>query len=173
MNNVEWLVPWVVASLIVSFAGSGGVSRVLGARRIVAWLLLLSFGIILSATLTPIRDALEYGAAGVGVCDLTRIGPAPPTELRSINDTSLNIVLFVPLGAAVGLLPDVRRKVAVALPATVLPFVIEGLQLFATALQRGCQSADVVDNLTGLAAGFIIGLGVAWVTGARMQRRRH
>jgi len=158
--NVEWFVPGVVASLIVGFAASGRVGRLLGARRIVARLLVVSLGVILSATLTPVRDALETSGAGVGVCDLTRIGPAPLAELGSINDTSLNIALFLPLGLAVGLLPRGRRAAMAALAAASLPFVIEGIQLVATPLHRGCQGADVSDNLTGLFVGLVIGLGL-------------
>jgi hypothetical protein len=42
-----------------------------------------------------------------------------------------------------------------------LPFAIEGFQLVVTPLGRACQSADMVDNLTGL----VLGLGAGWVAG--------
>ena len=122
-----------------------------------------------AATLTPVLEStvFEIPAAGVGVCDFSRIGPAPLDALRSINEISLNILLFVPFGVAVGLLPIGRPKAVVVLAAIALPFAIEGIQLVATALHRGCQSADVADNLTGLIAGLIIGEAVRLVPAAR------
>jgi hypothetical protein len=44
--------------------------------------------------------------------------------------------------------------------------VIQGLL---TPLNRSCSSADVVDNLTGLAAGFALGSAAGWLWG-RLSR---
>jgi hypothetical protein len=43
------------------------------------------------------------------------------------------------------------------LTAVALPFAIEATQLVVTSLDRACQSADVSDNLTGLALGVVAG----------------
>lgn len=157
MSNVEWFGPGTVISAVLAGVVSGFVGRRLGARPLVAWLVVFSLGTIFAATLTPIHGALETGSAGVGTCDLSRFGPARLADLRTLNDTSLNVLLFLPLGAAIGFLPDRRRKVVVAAVAIGLPFAIEGIQLVATSLHRGCQSADVADNLTGLLLGFAAG----------------
>jgi VanZ family protein len=162
-------VPGVLASIVIGTAASGRVARALGTRQIVAWLLIVSIGLVLSATLTPVSE-FETSAAGVGVCDLTRIGPAPLEDLRSLNDTTLNIVLFLPLGVAVGLLQNSRRKVAIILAVAAMPFVIEGIQLVATSLHRGCESADVSDNLTGLIIGFAVGQGLRLGAGLTLRR---
>jgi hypothetical protein len=157
VSNVEWFGPGIVISAILAGVVSGFVGRRVGTRPLVAWLLVFSLGTIFAATLTPIHGALETGSAGVGTCDLSRFGPARLADLRTLNDTSLNVLLFLPLGAAIGFLPDRRRKVAITAGAIALPFAIEGVQLLATSLHRGCQSADVADNLTGLLLGFAAG----------------
>jgi hypothetical protein len=128
----------------------------------------VSIGLVLSATLTPSR--IQDIRCGCQVCDLTRIGPAPREDLRSLNDTTLNIVLFLPLGVAVGLLQNSRRKVAIILAVAAMPFVIEGIQLVATSLHRGCESADVSDNLTGLIIGFAVGQGLRLGAGLTLRR---
>jgi hypothetical protein len=170
VSNVEWFGPGVVISAIVGGAICGLVARLLGTRPLVAWLLVFSVGSIVAATLTPIHDTLETGAAGVGTCDLSRFGPARLDDLRTLNDTSLNVLLFLPLGAAVGFLPDRGRKAVVAAFAVALPFAIEGIQLVATSLHRGCQSADVADNLTGLLLGFAAGQAIRLVAGLAVWR---
>lgn len=45
--------------------------------------------------------------------------------------------------------------------AVALPFVIEATQLLVPSLGRACESADVVDNLTGLVLGLAAGAVVA------------
>lgn len=162
MSNVEWFVPGFVISVVVGLVASRPVGRWLGARPTLVWVLLASLGTIIAATLTPVHESaeFEFGGAGVGVCDFSRLGPAPLTALRTLNDISLNVLLFLPFGATIGLLRGGRPKAFVILGAVALPFAIEAIQLVATSLHRGCQSADVADNLTGLVVGFIIGEAV-------------
>jgi VanZ family protein len=81
----------------------------------------------------------------------------PFAELTRINDSSLNVLLFVPLGIAIGLLAWSPRAAAILVAGLLLPFVIEATQAWLPALGRGCQSADVVDNITGLVVGLVIG----------------
>ena len=57
-----------------------------------------------------------------------------------------------------------------ALAAIALPFAIETVQFAVTPLVRACQSADVVDNLTGLLVGS--GTIVAWLVSALRRRER-
>ncbi len=162
MSNVIWFVPGLMISVVVGLAASRPVARWLRARPTLVWVLLVSLGTIIAATLSPVREptGFEVPGAGVGVCDFSRIGPAPLDALRTINEISLNVLLFVPFGVAVGLLPNGPRKALVVLAAFALPFAIEAIQLVATTLHRGCQSGDVADNLTGLVAGLIIGEAV-------------
>lgn len=154
MANVPWFWPGVLISGIAGFLVPVLLSRFLAVRPVIAGVLILALGIILSATLTPLRDALEYGATGTGACDFSRLGLAPPAEIRRLNDTSLNILLFVPLGVVIGLLSRSWTMVIAVLAAVMLPIAIEAIQMLVPALARGCQSADVADNLTGLAIGW-------------------
>jgi glycopeptide antibiotics resistance protein len=103
-------------------------------------------------------------------CDLTRLGLAPLDELLSLNsEPSLNVLLFLPLGLAMGLLPRSAGKVALLAGAIALPAAVEFLQGVLVPLNRSCSSADVVDNLTGLAAGFALGSAAGWLWG-RLSR---
>jgi hypothetical protein len=164
MANVPWFWPGLLISILVGIAVSPRVAVVLSIGWLHAAVLVASLGLIASATLTPLRDALVFGAVGTGVCDLSRFGPPPLRELAALNDTTLNLVLFTPLGAAIGLMPRQKPRRALLVVAIALPFAIEIIQLLLPLLDRGCQSADVIDNLTGLVVGFAAGAGWrSWV----------
>lgn len=164
--DLPWLLPGAAIALIVSVAMSGAVSRVLGARRPIAWVTVLSLGMILAATLTPQSAALAFGAVGTASCDFSRIGLAPLHELLRFDETSLNVLLFVPLGASLAFIPRSRLKVVVLIAAIALPFTIETTQLLLPILDRACESADVIDNLTGLAIGLAGGVVARLLAGA-------
>ena len=163
VSPLPWLVPGSAVALVVSLLASDAVGRWLGVRRGVAWVLLLTLGVILSGTLTPLdREPLE-GSIVAGTCDMSRIRPASPSDLALPSDVIGNILMFVPLGFAVGLIPGSRRKAFVAAGLVALPFAIELFQLVVAPLNRGCESADVVDNLTGLVIGVAAGTAVRWL----------
>lgn len=125
----------------------------LNADRTASAALVFALGVVISATLTPGREALEAGAVGLGTCDLSRIGFPSPAELTSVNETSLNVLLYVPLGGIVGIVASGYRGRTLAMGTFFLPVAIELLQVIALPLDRQCQSADMVDNVTGLALG--------------------
>jgi glycopeptide antibiotics resistance protein len=147
----------LAVSVVIAIALSRPVAGWLHTRRYVAALTLIGFGFVLSATLVPTGAALE-GAVGDGMCDTSRVGFASIEELTSVNVSSLNVLLFVPLGFAVGLLPLSRAAAVTAVAAASLTFVVETIQLWVPVLGRGCQTADMVDNLMGLVIGLVIGL---------------
>jgi glycopeptide antibiotics resistance protein len=167
VSPLPWLVPGVVLALVVSSLASARAARWLGVRRPVAWVLLLSTGVILAGTMTPLVAADRPELGLVQSCDLSRIGLAPIDQLRWPSDTTGNIVGLIPLGFAIALVPRSRRKAAVLAAAVALPFLIEGTQFLVAPLNRACQSADVVDNLTGLVIGLVAGAVVAWFAGRR------
>jgi glycopeptide antibiotics resistance protein len=98
------------------------------------------------------------------------MGLAPLSELLRFNDASLNVLLFMPLGVSIGLMPRSRLKVIVFVAAIALPFAIETTQMLLPLLDRSCESADVIDNLTGLVLGLAGGFAVGWL--ARSMDRR-
>lgn len=154
---LPWLLPGILISAVVSVLLGGVVARALETRWAVATLLVFSLGVIVSATLTPLGGTLAFDGGAAGSCDLSRLGPPPLGALRRITDTSLNVALFIPLGVAIALLPRSRRAGAVLLGAVLFPFAIELTQLLVPAISRGCESADVIDNLLGLAIGLAAG----------------
>jgi glycopeptide antibiotics resistance protein len=78
--------------------------------------------------------------------------------------------MFIPLGVTIALVPRSRRKVVVLIAAIALPFAIETAQLLLPVLDRACESADVVDNLTGLVVGLGGGVVAGWFARSRARR---
>jgi glycopeptide antibiotics resistance protein len=114
-------------------------------------------GLIISATLTPVADALGEGVPSSGTCDMERLGFAPLSSYLHPTEASLNVLLFVPLGLAVGMLPRGRPAAWLTLVVLLLPTVVEELQVVLPALGRVCQAADIIDNTTGAAIGLVMG----------------
>lgn len=164
-ESVPWFLPGVLVSIAVGLGANARVAAALAVSRTTAGAGIVSLGIVVSATLSPLRSAIESGALGSGSCDLSRVGLASLVELMApgSNDTLLNVVLFVPLGLVIGLAPRSGHKRAFILAGVVLPFAIETAQLLVRSLARSCESADVFDNLTGLALGLASGALVARV----------
>ncbi len=135
--------PGIVVSIVLALALSSRVAGRLRVSRALAILLMMSLGVVLAATITPSRDAVLYGAQGAAGCDLSRLGPAPWSAYLHLDDTSLNVLLFIPLGMLIGMLPRSPYRWPIVAGAVILPFAVEGFQLVATPLGRACQSADV------------------------------
>lgn len=155
MNDLPWLWPGIALAVACAVAFGRPLSRLLGIRAPHASVLMLSVGAIASITLTPLRG-LGESSDGAMRCDLSRVTLAPAGQLLSLNDVSLNILLFVPLGIAIGLLPGASRRATLMTLAVALPFTIEAMQLLTPALHRACEGGDIVDNLSGLVLGLIV-----------------
>ena len=164
--------PGVLVALAVSLLVAPELARFLRVRLSLAWVLAFTFGVVLAATITPSREAIFGGATGSGRCDLSRIALIPLRDLRWPDESLLNVLLFVPLGVALGLCPPTRARRVAMLTAYLLPFAIEVTQLVVTQLGRACQSADVIDNLTGLTIGLLIGSLArrVWASRQRLER---
>lgn len=163
MGYLPWFAPGLLLTFAVASVAAARASRALLTRSAVAWLLIASIGLIASATLTPSRLALEYGTTSPIACDFSRVTPISPSQFLRFDDPGLNVLLFVPLGIAVGLLPRSRWKTILLLVSLVLSPFVETTQLLVPALDRACQSADVVDNLTGLVIGLVLGATAGWI----------
>lgn len=167
VTSVAWFLPGVALSVAIALYVAGSVARRLRGGSLAAWLLIVGTGMILSATVTPIRSIFEDVGSVGRTCDFMRLGLVPLDQLLTIGDSSLNVVLFMPLGLGLGLIPNSGRKVALVLAGLALPFAIETFQLLVPILGRGCESADVIDNLSGL----VVGLGAGTV-GRRLRTGR-
>ena len=164
--------PGVLISVAISLTLAGRVARRIGAARPTGALLLFSLGLIASATLTPSREALRFGVIGSGMCDLSRIGFAQIRDLLELDDPGFNVLLFIPPGMAIGLVPRPAIRLGLAIAALLLSPAIELIQLVVTPLDRACQSSDVFDNLTGLVVGLALGLLIglaAWIVGVGLR----
>jgi len=163
LRDYPGLWPGLALSIVVGIIVSGPLGRSLGISRTLAWGLVVGFGLAIAATLTPSAEAIRFGALGSPSCDIERLTPASLDEILLFGETGLNVILFIPLGFAVGLVPWSRVKLALIAASVALPFAIEAIQLVVTTLGRACQSADVVDNLTGLLIGLVIGIGLGGI----------
>ena len=157
------LIPGLEVSIILSVLVCIPVGRSLGISVANACLLVFSVGLIVSATLTPSLEALTEGVTGTGRCDFSRLTPSGLRQLPALNEASLNVLLFVPLGVAIGFIPARRHQAAFVAIALVTPVAIEFIQLVAIRLDRACQAGDVADNVAGLVIGLVIGVTLAWL----------
>jgi len=160
VNLRDYILFWpsVVVALVLALLVSRWLARWMHRPWAVAFALVFSIGVIVAATLTPGRDALLFGIPGTGSCDLSHIELPGLRELLSPNDTSLNVILFLPLGVVIGYLARSRLALGLLAAGVALPFAIEAIQLVLTPLGRTCQAVDVVDNLTGLFLGLAVGV---------------
>jgi hypothetical protein len=173
VSEVPWLWPGAILALVLAVPLGRRVARPLGTSRLVGSGLVVALGIVLAATLTPGREALESGAVGGGSCDLSRLGPASVSLLLGLNEQSLNVLLFIPFGAVVAWLPGSPWKAGLVLAAFATPFAIELLQMVVRPFDRACESADVIDNLTGLLIGIVAGVVIRQAVTAGRRRRVH
>ncbi len=97
LGGYPGFLPGLAVSIVVALFASRPVARALGSGRVLAGALVISLGIVLSATLTPSPDGPQRAFALAGdlesyrpTCDLSRIGPAPIGDYLTINNTSLN-----------------------------------------------------------------------------------
>jgi hypothetical protein len=155
LAGVPWALPGVLLVLVLATVLARPAARRLSVPTALAWLLVASLGAIAVITLTPSPDLPDMAG-----CDLT-VTRITLGTLLSVNDRSLNVALFIPLGLAIGAV-DGRRRAAWLLLAILLPLGIELYQLALTPLSRTCQAIDVLDNWTGLAIGFVVGSVVGW-----------
>jgi hypothetical protein len=159
LNSTPWLWPALALAISGSLVAFRPLARVLRAPRPVAFLLLLSLGGIVALTLTPGADAfLPYHYFQDCLVEVVR--PIGFGRVLNLGERGLNVLLFIPFGAAIGALPWSKVKGGVLGASLVLPFAVEGIQYLVPALDRSCTTVDIIDNLTGLVIGLVIGVVV-------------
>ncbi len=131
MAALPLVVPGMLLWAVMAIGASPRVARTLRISRWHAVFLLLALGLVLMATLPPTGALLAGRGSPVDHCDLSRMGVAPWSVLLRPNETSLNVLLFVPLGLALGALPGSPRAAVLIVGAFLLPVAIELFQLAA------------------------------------------
>ena len=162
LDGIPWALPAALLAVVVAAVLARPIARRTGATPFATWLLLASLLAIAGITLTPSADAPDLTG-----CDVTLALPTIP-DLTTIDDRSLNVALFVPLGLAVVAI-GTRRRVAWLLLAASLAPLVELTQLLASPLHRTCQAVDVIDNELGLVIGVAVGMLAAWWWRRRSQ----
>ena len=154
LGTTPLVYPVLFLAAVVSALAAPWAARRTGLGRMPAALLLFSFGAVLAITLTP-------GIGGDPSAPITCQGLAPAPSLSELwsltNENGQNVLLFIPLGLFIGLIPRRNVLVGAAVGAAALPFAIEGIQALLPGLARACQAWDVIENVMGLAIGLVIG----------------
>jgi hypothetical protein len=149
--------PAALLVLVLAAALAAPAGRALGTSAWSALLLLASLGVILAATVTPSTAAFVPVDRPDG-CVLGQFDVPALATLLYPNETSLNVAMFVPLGIACGLLRRWSTVAVISVLAAGLPFGIEMAQYAIARLGRVCSTADVANNLTGLAVGLLVSI---------------
>ena len=169
-GDLPWFLPGLAITTVSALAVAGRVARRLRTESWIAFLLVMNAGAVLAATIPPDAGGFSARPSAPGRCDFGRIGLAPLSQYLHLGDTSLNVLLFVPLGLAVGLLGRSPATARLLVAALALPLAIEAIQSLLPMLGRGCQSRDVVDNLLGLGIGLALGVLLSVVRARRTGR---
>ena len=118
----------------------------------VAVALSASLTLVIGVTLTPQSVSEDVVDAGEISWPFTWI-------LALLDERTLNVLLFVPLGFTIALIGSRVLWIAVV-GVLALPWAVEGIQYLVTWLSRDAQWQDVVDNTVGAVIGLGIGLVV-------------
>jgi VanZ like family len=173
VGDLPWLLPGLAITTVIALAVAGRLARRLRTESWIAFVLVVSVGAVLAATIPPVEGGFGGRPSAPGRCDFGRMGLAPLSQYLHLGgDTSLNVILFVPLGLAIGLLGRSAVTARLLVAALVLPVVIEAIQSLAPMLGRGCQGGDVVDNLLGLGIGLVLGALLSVVRAGRTSSGR-
>ena len=162
LAGIPWVWPAIVAAIGVAALSSRAVASTLGTTAPHAFFLLMSVGGIVALTLTPARHA-----GGFNACHLSVPQPISMAEFVPLTERGLNVVLFIPLGLTLGLVPRSRIKAEAVLLAAISPAMVELTQYVFNELGRACEGADIVDNLTGLGTGFLVAGLVTFISRTR------
>jgi hypothetical protein len=146
---------------VVAAALTVPVARGLGAPRWIAFVFLAALCGVLAATLSPVPLTYPPEYYRYRTCDVSSFAPPTLEQLGTVNDTSLNVALFVPLGLSCALLPRWPQVVLSTVVGALLAPAAETVQYLLPRLGRVCDTNDVAANLTGLAVGLLAGLLVA------------
>lgn len=134
-------------------------------------LLLWSLVVIALLTLIPANGApgIVPAEGRLAGCSWDIGGPAPEGFwIFSGGQRLLNALIFVPSGALLVLVAARWRSAWVTVPAGLVLLAaystgVEATQLALARIDRACDVTDIIDNVTGAAAGVVLGIALARV----------
>jgi hypothetical protein len=154
--------PGTLLSALAALLCRHRLGRRLGVVPFAAFLLVLSLGGIVTLTLLPDLDAHYMDNLRYADPDWQTNWHVPRlAELTTVNQQSLNVALFVPLGVAIAQIRPRTRALLTAAAAAALPFGIEATQYALPWLLRAADAQDIAGNLLGLALG-MTALALPW-----------
>ena len=167
-GDLPWALPLLLASIVLGLVLARPLGRALSEPPWVAAMLVISIGLIVSYTLTP-RSGASWASIVAAPADRTGLDDLvqAPWHWWPLDARSLNVLLFIPLGFAIAFIGRRWLRWAFIACAVVAPFAIEGVQLVVSRLDRLPQWVDVVDNITGVVIGLLLGLAVSWMASRR------
>ena len=142
--------PGIVLAMVMALVLMQPASRALGVAPWQSFLLLFSTGAVLAMTLTPGTSRSWHRT--------------PVSEVEVV----LNVLMFVPIGFVLALIPNARVRWLLGAIAVLTPFGIEAVQDLVPILNRYPRWIDVATNV----AGVFLGIGLAAVLGRVRSRRR-
>lgn len=158
-KNIPWALPGFPLVVLVILISNGWIAARLRVSRLFVVVVMLALGAVLLITLTPSTDSTLFTGLPVrrfcyfGVPHFPRV-----IDLTHIDERSLNVLLFAPLGLLVLLAPRWRVAVALSMLFVLLSPFVESVQYLLPAMGRTCTTSDVLGNLLGLFAGGVVGL---------------
>lgn len=150
--------PGALLSTVAAGVCAPRVARRLGTGRVSSYCLVLALGgIAVTGLLTDTTPVPGDGRhPGAGFATSWRLpGPA---DLAGLDQRTVAMLLFVPLGVAVARARPVRRALRLAGAAAALPFAIEWVQFEVVWLLRPARAQDIADSLCGLLLGLVLGV---------------
>jgi hypothetical protein len=171
VNGLTWFWPVMILAVAVSALLGSTIAGVLRIGRPLATFLLVGIGLVVAATLTPVRAPLGVDLTVLRSCDLGRTLPTI-AQLTTWSEVTLSLAAFLPAGVAIGLLPRSVRSGVVLLGIVALPVAVEVAHFLVPVLARACKSGNAIDGELGLAIGAVVGVAIRLGDGIRRRRRR-
>ncbi|HZD56766.1 MAG TPA: VanZ family protein [Anaerolineales bacterium] len=167
LQSVSWSSLGVALILLVFSVAAGAVYfGVLVRRGWDSWAT-LGASIALAAALAVTLVPSEFGEESVVRCVIAIPTTLGLFDLPAITQESLNALLLLPLGFFSAL--AARRAWVAVLPVIITPVFIELIQALIPALDRVCNSQDLINNVTGGLLG--VALGAIFVLAIQSRRR--
>ncbi|MCT1552158.1 VanZ family protein [Brevibacterium casei] len=171
LHALPYALPAFGIGLAIAFVVATHLARRLGERRVPIFCWLSSLALVASLTLTPSGHARSAEAAlpssGVWIWALPNLG-----AFAGVNWQSMNLLMFLPLGIACGLL---TRRSTIAwgtVAAFAVSVLVELIQYAAPVLARSqFNSATVLIGWMGIIGGLTVTLILRWLLAKGMERR--